>query len=283
VPMGIVHDEQALTLRAVPGPSLYVVRTIPEGSPKATVGLLHGYADHAARYLHVMDAWAEASIASIAIDMRGHGRAAGRRGHCSRFQEYLDDAAELARLVREQSGGGACFLFGHSLGGLVASASAIESPGTWRGLLLSSPYFGLGIHVSRLKRAAGRVASVMAPQLSLPSGLRGSDMTHDRARAAAYDADPLVFKNATVRFFRETELAQDRYLARAGDLRIPLYESFGTDDPVNKRSVGRTFFDRAASLDKTWRDRKGAYHEPLNEPDWRELAHEMGAWILARA
>jgi alpha-beta hydrolase superfamily lysophospholipase len=281
--MAILHDEQALTRRAVPGPSLYVVRASPEGDPKATVGLLHGFADHAARYLHVMDAWAEANLASIAIDLRGHGRAGGRRGYCSRFEEFLEDAAELARLVHERSRGGPCFLFGHSLGGLVASASAIESPGTWRGLLLSAPYFGRALHVSDVKLALGRVAALVAPKLSLPSGLRGADLTHDRACATAYDADPLVFKNATARWFRETELAQERFLARAGELRLPLYEVFGTEDRVGRLSAGRAFFDRAASVDKTWRERTGAFHEVLNEPDWRELADEMSAWMLARS
>ncbi len=281
--MAILHDEQALTRHAVPGPSLYVVRASPERQPKATVGLLHGYADHAARYLHVMDAWAEADIASIAVDMRGHGRAGGRRGYCSRFEEFLEDAAELARLVRERSHGGPCFLFGHSFGGLVASGSAIESPGTWRGLLLTAPYFGVATHIPRVKRALGRVASLVTPTLGLPSGLNGSDLTHDRARATAYDADPLVFKNVTVRWFREIELAQERFLARAGELRLPLFEAFGTEDRVAKGSAGRAFFDRAASVDKTWRECTGALHEPLNEPDWRVLADEMAAWMLARS
>jgi alpha-beta hydrolase superfamily lysophospholipase len=281
--MAILHDEQALTRRAVPGPSLYVVRASPEGEPKATVGLLHGYAEHAARYLHVMDAWAEANIASIAIDMRGHGRAAGRRGYCSSFEEFLEDAAELTRLVHERSRGGACFLFGHSFGGLVASASAIESPGTWRGLILSAPYFGLAIDVPRTKLALGRVAALLAPKLALPSGLRGSNVTRDRARATAYDADPLVFNKVTARWFRETELAQQRFLGRAGELRLPLYEVFGTEDRVAKLSAGRAFFDRAASLDKTWRECPGGYHEVLSDPDWRALADEMAEWILARA
>lgn len=281
--MAIVHDEQALTRRGVPGPALYVVRASPEGEPKATVGLLHGYFEHAARYLHVMDAWAESNIASIALDLRGHGRAGGRRGYCSRFEEYLEDAAELARLVHERSRGGACFLFGHSFGGLVASASAIESPGTWRGLLLSAPFFGLAMQVPKAKLIAGRVAAFIAPRLAMPGGLHGADVTHDRARATAYDADPLVFPNATARWFRETQLAQERFLRRAGELRLPLYEVFGTDDRVSRLASGRAFFDRAASADKTWRERKGAYHEVLNETDWRELADEMAAWIVAHS
>jgi alpha-beta hydrolase superfamily lysophospholipase len=280
--MPITHDEQVLTRRAAPGPSLYAVRVTPEGEPKATVGVLHGYADHAARYLHVMDAWAEAGIASIAIDMRGHGRAEGPRGYCDRFDEYLEDAAELATLVRERSAGGASFLFGHSFGGLVAAASAIEAPGPWRGVLLSAPYFGLALDVPKAKLAAGRLLARIVPKLGLGSGLTGSAVTKDAARATAYDADPLVFKKANVRWFAESQLAQARTLSRAGELRLPLFETFGTDDRVAKLSSARAFFDGVASTDKTWKERKGGFHEVLNDPEWRELADEMATWMLAR-
>jgi alpha-beta hydrolase superfamily lysophospholipase len=281
--MTITHDEHALTRRAVPGPSLYLVSATPEGAPKATVGILHGYAEHGGRYRHVMDAWAEANVASVAVDMRGHGRATGPRGHCDLFDEFLEDAAELARVVTERAQGGACFLFGHSFGGLVAAASAIDSPGPWRGLVLSAPFFGLALDVPKLKVAAGRVASLLAPKLGLASGLKGADVTRDPERAAAYDADPLIFKHATARWFRETQLAQERTLARASELRLPLYTTFGSADRVAKLAAARTFFDRAASTDKTWEERKGGFHEVLNDPEWRELADRIAGWILARA
>jgi alpha-beta hydrolase superfamily lysophospholipase len=281
--MSMTHDEHVLTRRADPGPSLFVVRATPEGEPKATVGILHGYADHAARYLHVMDAWAEVGLACIAIDMRGHGRAEGPRGYCRRFDEYLADAQELATLVRESSRGGACFLFGHSFGGLVASASAIEAPGLWRGLLLSAPFFDLAMEVPAAKLVVGKLLSRIVPRLGMASGLRGTDVTKDSSRAAAYDADPLSFRKANVRFFTEARRAQARYLARAGELRLPLFETMGTADRLAKVSAARAFFDGVASVDKVWREVPGGFHEVLNDPEWRDLADEMARWMLARA
>ena len=112
--------------------------------------------------------------------------------------------------------------------------SVIESPRSWRGLVLSAPYFGLALDVPAAKKIAGRIASRLAPRLMLPTGLKGSDLTHDAVRAREHDEDPLVFPNATARWFRESTKAQARALAQAGSLTLPLFEVFGTADPVAK-------------------------------------------------
>ncbi len=83
--MTVHHDEGAVTQRAVPGPALYFTSAMPDGTPKALIGLVPGYADHAARYAHVMDWWAERGLVVVSIDTRGHGRAMGTLGYVSRF------------------------------------------------------------------------------------------------------------------------------------------------------------------------------------------------------
>ena len=95
------HEEGPLAREVSSGPALYSGFTAPDGAPKAVVALLHGYADYGGRYAHVVEAWAELGIATVTIDMRGHGRAKGRRGYCERFTEYLDDVAELVEAGRQ--------------------------------------------------------------------------------------------------------------------------------------------------------------------------------------
>jgi alpha-beta hydrolase superfamily lysophospholipase len=281
--MTIELDEGPLTKRAGSGPALHFASAMPTGGAKAILGMIHGYADHGARYAHVMGALAEHGIGAIVIDLRGHGRAAGPRGYCTRFHEYLDDARELKRLVETRAKGTPAFLFGHSFGGLVASLSALEEPAPWRGLVLSAPFFGLGLEVPRVKVIAGKIASRLLPKLGLPSGLVGADMTHDAARARAYDTDPLVFKNATSRWFTEASAAQQKVLASASRLTMPLYETFGTADRVASMQAGKRFFDVAGSVDKTWDPREGLFHEVLNEPSWKDIVETIARWILAHA
>jgi alpha-beta hydrolase superfamily lysophospholipase len=280
--MGIELDEGTLSQRTTAGPPLYYASAMPSAGPKAVLGMIHGYAEHGRRYSHLMGALAEHGIGSIVIDLRGHGRAGGPRGHCSRFQEFLDDASELGRLVEGRAKGAPMFLFGHSFGGLVATLSAIDEPKAWRGLLLSGPFFGLALEVPKVKILAGKIASRVYPMLGLPSGLAGKDVTHDPVKAREYDTDPLVFKNATARWFTETASAQERAFASASRLTLPLELTFGAADKVASVAAGKRFFDAAGSLDKTWDLREGLYHEVLNEPSWKDIAETFARWILAR-
>lgn len=272
-----------VTDRAVPGPALYAHSIFPEGDVAAIVGIIHGYADHGGRYSHVMKAWADRGIASIAIDLRGHGKADGHRGYCSRFDEFLDDASELARLVADKANGAPRFLMGHSFGGLTAALSAIDDARSWKGLILSNPFFGLALKVPAAKVFAGKIASRIVPKLGLPSGLHGADLTHDAARAKAYDDDPLVFANATARWFTETQRAQEQALLRASELAMPLYVLFGLTDKVADVEAGRAFFDAAGSPDKKWDGREGLFHETLNEPEWPSIANALADWIVSHS
>jgi acylglycerol lipase len=274
------HDEGKLARKKTGGPSLFYNLTTPEAPPEVVVALLHGYADYGARYAHVMDAWAARGIATVAIDMRGHGHTEGPRGACLHFSEYLGGVTELVALVDERVPSVPRVLFGHSFGGLVAVTSALADPRTWRGLVLSSPFIGVGVPVPAVQRLAGKVVSRLAPGVGMPSGLKGKDITHDEARARAYDADPLVFKNANSRWFNESEAAQAAAVDRAPSLKMPLYMFIGTADRIVKIERARELFDAAGSTDKTWVPYEGLFHETLNEVDWKPVAGGVADWVL---
>ena len=165
----------------------------------------------------------------------------------------------------------------------MAASVAIARPSPWRALVLSGPFFGVSQEVPRLKLLAGRLASRLVPTFAQPTGIRGSDLTHDAVRAKAYEDDPLVFKNATARWFTEVSAAQDRAIARAPSLTMPLHLVIGAADPVVSVARARAFFDAAGSADKTWDARPGLKHEVLNETSWREIAESIAGWVLKHA
>lgn len=268
-------DRGTLTRTRTKGPALFYSDVRPDDA-RAVVGIVPGYGDYADRYDHVQRAWAEAGVASIAIDLRGHGLAEGPRGACKRWDEYLDDVEELfARMPDKPT-----FLFGHSFGGLVAASWVLKKPNAQRGLILSNPYMRVALPVPAAKKAAGRIVSAILPGIGLDSGLRGAQMTHDPKVIEKYDSDPLVFRKANARWFVESENAQNDVMARAKQITLPMLMVLGTADPVV--AGGRDLFEAAGSKDKTLDAREGLLHEVLNEPEWRSVADAIADWVKAR-
>lgn len=276
------HTERGTLKRSrTEGPALFYVSVAPKDEARAIIGIVPGYADYSDRYDHVQRAWADRGVASVSIDLRGHGHAEGPRGACKRWEDYLDDVKELFALLEVRSHDKPIFLFGHSFGGLVAASWTVQNPNAQRALVLSSPYMRVALPVPAAKRAAGKLVSKILPGIGLASGLRGAQMTHDPARQKAYDADPLIFPKANARWFTESERAQGEVMAGAKGITLPVYLVLGTADPVV--AGGRELFDAIASKDKTLDAREGLLHEVLNEPEGPAIANAMADWVLERA
>jgi len=101
-------------------------------------------------------------------------------------------------------------------------------------------------------------------------------------RAAAYESDPLVFKNATARWFTETVRAQKNAFARASSLSLPLLVVVAGADPVAKTADAR-----ASSTPSLRRTRRGTSGRALPRDAQRAgVARDRGeiaSWVLARS
>ena len=280
-------DEGSLERRTKQGPKLYSMQALPEGKPSAFVGIVHGYADHSGRHAHVMEVLAERGIGAVSIDLRGHGRAEGKRGHVTNFMEYADDIDELAERVANLAGKEGAedaprVLYGHSMGGLATFHAALRTPATWKALAHTDPFFGLALEVPWAKRTAGKIAARLYPKLALPTGLSGSALTHDLEIAAKYDRDPLVFKTATAGWFDQATKAQERAMERAPELTMPYWALHGGADSVAKLETAHAIFTRVGSEKKEWYEAPSLYHEPFNEPGWRPLVERLATFVLAQ-
>ncbi len=267
-------------------PAIRYTLHVPAGDPAGCVLLTHGYAEHSGRYAHVVDAWLARGLAVATWDLRGHGTSDGPRGHVQRFSEYLRDAIELIDTLDADPAWTRCgtpMLFGHSLGGLITFHLAASHPKRFRGVALTSPFFGLALEVPVAKRIAGQLFSKVLPKLALSTGLKGEDVTRDKAIAAAYDKDPLHFPKATARWFTEVQSAQADAKIVARDFRLPIYCLQGGDDKVVSKDASRQVIESVASADKTYVIVEGGYHEVLNDPGKEKLVEQIADRFLGWA
>ncbi len=266
-------------LRAADGTRLFYRRVAAQGErARARVLVIHGFAEHSGRYAHVLRALSEKGFDAWAIDLRGFGKSDGGRGCVKRFDDYLEDISALiaaAAQDREKP----LFMIGHSMGGLVSTRFCQERPSGVKGLLLSSPFFRVKMRVPPSKKLVASLLSSLLPNLKLATNLDASNLSRDPEVAKAYLADPLVFGTATTRWFTEAMKAQDRALAAAGELRIPVLVVHGAADALADPEGSRAFHERLGAADKTLRLWPELRHEILNEPEKAEVIQVYTDWI----
>ncbi len=271
------------TLKAADGLELHLHRFGPSEA-QVYVALIHGYGEHAGRYAHVGRAWGEQGIRTLAVDLRGHGRSTGVRGFVARFDDYHLDASALVDEVRQEANGRPIFLFGHSMGGLIAMHWLLAGGGKdLAGLALSSPLCGVAVAVPAWKSKLGTMASSLYPKLALPSGLEGRDVSRDPEQARIYDADPLNNKSATARWYTEAVTAMARVYERASELKLPTILLYGGDDKVASAEAADKVAARLAMPDRSIERLAGYYHELVNEPEAERNAviERYAAWFIA--
>ena len=100
-------------LESSDGTTIHTVHSPADGNAKAHVLICHGANEHIGRYPHVIKALNSAGYTVTGMDLRGHGKSGGRRGHVLRWEHYSEDIRVVA-----QSIGGELYLVGHSMGGL---------------------------------------------------------------------------------------------------------------------------------------------------------------------
>src|SRR5213592_4508450 len=84
------------TLTAPDG-TLLVYDMYEAAAPRAAILALHGWADHAGRWRDVGERLCAVGYSTYVLDLRGHGRSGGRRGHLSRFSQLLGPPGVPAR------------------------------------------------------------------------------------------------------------------------------------------------------------------------------------------
>nr|WP_229013136.1 alpha/beta hydrolase [Paraburkholderia gardini] len=267
------------------GAGLALYRWTPEGTPRATVALVHGLAEHAGRYTALAHELNAVGIELVAIDLRGHGLASGARVWIKRFDDYLDDADTLLSVASRP--GTPLFLMGHSMGGTVAALHAIERAAgngpKLHGLILSSPALAAGRDVPRWMITMSRIISRVWPRFPAMK-IDASLLSRDPAVVEANRGDPLVHHAAVpARTGAEILDAMTRIERGRASLRLPLLVWHGTADRLTEPDGSRDFGAHAGSPDKTLTLYNDSYHETMNDLDRDRVISALIQWILARA
>lgn len=248
--------------------------------------LVHGFGEHSGRY-DPLGAWfAERGSAVHAFDQHGHGESAGdEQGHLESFSDFLDDLEEFIAARRAEAPGLPCTLVGHSMGGLVATASVCERPGNVDFLVTSGALLGLAPGMSRFKVAAARALRKLLPRLRMGAGVDPEALSRDPEVGRRYVADPLVFTKMTASLGDELLRGILRTAGAGQGVSIPVLMLHGADDQLCPPVGTERFWASLPDPERHGSELRvipGLRHEIFNEPDYEELFAEVDEWLRAR-
>ncbi len=256
------------------GGRLFYRACVPD-APAAALLFIHGLGDHSGWFTRVGEIAGLRGYAWSALDLRGHGRSDGRRGHADALRGLLEDVDRFRTLV---AGDRPAVMIGHSLGGLLTLRYAQTYPGTLLGAVLVAPFLGLATEVPRWKRLVGAVADRLAPALTLDHGLIARDLIRDPAALAEHDADPLVHRRISARLW--SSVLTQQAAARAAPPETPLlFQLAGVDRAVSTEvslALARAWQATATCLVYA-----ESYHDLYHDPVAARAVGDALDWIDA--
>jgi acylglycerol lipase len=262
---------------------LYLQAWMPEQA-KASMLLVHGLGEHSSRYAHFAAKLVAEGIAVFTFDGRGHGKSSSPNptAFFANYQDYLKDIDALFQKVKTYIPGIPSFLFGHSMGGGLTAAYALEYQPETQGIILSAPALQPADDVSQLLIAVSSLVSKLAPKLKVLK-LDSNKISRDHEEVRKYDADPLVYHDPVpARTGYELLRMMDAIKEKINTFNYPLLLLHGSDDQLTNPKGSEFFFRNVASEDKTFHRYPGLYHELINEYEKETVMADVLDWVRER-
>jgi len=259
---------------------------------EGTVLGVHGYSEHSGCYHQFAEFLNINCLNFFMLDLPGHGRSDGDRSCIDNFETYVETFDRFVLEAKERSLPEPYFVFGHSLGGLVA----IRYLQTWpeaqriKKVILSSPLLGLStkcfhgaghlLQTSWSRKSVGFVLRLLPNWVIQNENQFGAQiLTHDLQVARRRRADPLIRPQVSLRWTSEFFGAVERAFEDAPLVRAPFAVFQAAEDYVTCAESAEDFVRRISSAEKLFRSYPGFYHEILNEIDRVQVMEEMLHWL----
>ena len=239
-------------------------------TPRRLVIIVHGYAEHGARYRHVAKDLAEHGAVTYLPDHLGHGRSDGERALIVDFEHVVDDLEALASIAEAEYPGLPMVMVGHSMGGLLTARFVQRNPARLAGAAF------LGAVLGDWQWAREVLA---LPELP-PSDSDPNGMSRDPEVCKEYAEDPLVYHGTYKRPLLESEVAcLDRFNEEIDKITVPVLFMHGDADPFVPPADTRDAVERMASADKTFHLYEEARHELVNETNKADVIRDLRAFV----
>lgn len=230
--------------------------------------LIHGLAEHSGRYTEFIKNITQ-NISVFAMDIRGHGKSVGKRGDSQSIKKVLDDVDRVYNYISSNYKFKKIGIFGHSVGGLIASLYAGQNRGV-NFLVLSSPL----VYLPKKLKILRFLPCKMLPFVKLKKHHSESNEMLNFSRN-----DPLSLKKISLRTFGVFFCDG---LKRLNNVKIqcPTLLMIGKGDPLlSERTEFEIFFEKIDNKTKNFVCYEESKHRIVQNANADKHTNDIIHWI----
>ncbi len=265
------------TLQTNISQSLFQQSWKTEQQAKAHLLLIHGLGDHSGRYTHLINFLMTWGANLTAIDLQGHGKSPGKRGHFLSYNSVMDDIDYTLQSLQEENDGLPTFLYGHSMGGNLVLNFCLRKKPNISGVIAASPALKPAFTPPWYKILPAKILYTLLPQLTIPNGLDLMGVSRDQSVIEAYTKDPLVHDRISVQLAVDLLESGKWALDNAHKLQLPALLLHGDADSLTHHDSTESFTNN--NKQAIFESFRGAYHELHNDWDKEEVFLKIGKWL----
>lgn len=291
------------------GKKIECLKWIGGQKPKAIVQIVHGMAEHAARYDDFAKFLVSKGFDVYANDHRGHGRTAetientGFFADTNGWEIVTENLFQLSKIIKNENPGIPLFVIGHSMGSLLSRNYISKFPGMINGVILSGTsfnqsfllLFGKLIANIQLFFSGKKHRSKLLDRLSFgsfnkkfkPNRTNFDWLSRDEKQVDAYVQDEYCGFICTTSFYADLFSGilkiQNKNTIRKIPLYLPVFIISGEMDTVGDftKGVNKVYesYKEIGLGDLEKKIYRSCRHEILNEINKEEVYNDILNWL----
>jgi len=267
-----------ITLQVNSGYQIFSQIWESENPSKGVIVLVHGLGEHSDRYCtHFANYFSNEGYSILTFDLPGHGKSSGKKGHIKEYGDFDELLSAGISYAKNKYPSLPIFVYGHSLGGLIALEYSIQVNPNINGVIASAPVMDVYEPVRPAKLFLAKIMNTVFPSFSLDSGLNRNMLSRDKSVIEKYNSDPLVHGHTSARMGLYI-IEKGKFVRNnANNVSVPTLIMVGSAEGVVSKKAIHVFCDQSDNcVEKIW---TGLYHELHNEPEYLNVLEFTSEWI----
>ncbi len=232
------------------GRKVYVREWRRDENSWGTVLIVHGLGEHGARYRYVADRLTAIGLRVRVVDLWGHGRSDGIRGHMTSYEEMEEVIVWAVEQIQQQQPG-AVFIYGHSMGGQLVVNTILDKKLQVNGVILSAPWLGLAMKSPWWKLLAGQIAARVYPAFTFSTKIDKKFLVNGEFLEELEEEEAkLLHQRISAGLYAQMVQGSAVAMQRASEFTTPLFLYHGTEDCVTCLKTSVEFYESCGAKER---------------------------------